>query len=590
MIDSQAIDIISIIIIMSLTGGMLALILFALKPVIRRRLSKSVQYYLWIVVLAALLIPVSKLIILPETPSNIPIAPIHNVVRQNIVLAEEQNILPSKNINMNTAQTDNTNTTVQANASVFPEIESALAREFSLTEVILMVYMSIGLIILIYNIFSYIRFTRKVRNHRTRAGKDELYELIGLCGNNNPPRLYRSAFAATPMLIGIFKPEIMLPDREYTETELQSVLQHELTHLRRRDVVVKWLSVIACALHWFNPIVWLMRREIDRTCELACDEAVIRTLDLSGKQSYGDTLISVAADVSTSRAVLSTTMCEEKESLKERLDAIMKYQKRTWIMSVFSVIIVTTAVFAVCILGAGAVPSAKNDAEADMLALASNYSEDDIEAINNIIEKNGLKGYEKSDPKNWGFASWRHNRVLWLELGGKSLKGTLDVSNLTELKGLNCPDNDLTAINVSKNTKLMQIDCGDNPITYLDVHNNINLEWLGCYRNKLEELDITKNINLISLTCHTNSLTALNISQNKKLIYLECSMNKIVSLDLTKNLDLKTLHAHDNQLITLDLTGLNKLKLLQYIDNPLEIFILPDGSRGSNSPSGPVYF
>ena len=59
-----------------------------------------------------------------------------------------------------------------------------------------------------------------------------------------------------------------------------------------------------------------MRREVDRACELSCDEAVIRNFDNDGKKDYGNTLISVASDSKTPRAVLSTTMCEEKKNLK----------------------------------------------------------------------------------------------------------------------------------------------------------------------------------------------------------------------------------------------------------------------------------
>jgi len=118
-------------------------------------------------------------------------------------------------------------------------------------------------------------------------------------------------------------------------------------------VLVKWLSVLTCAIHWFNPIVWFVRREIDRACELSCDEAVIRTLDKDGKQNYGDTLIYVAADAKTPHAVLSTTMCEEKKALKERLGAIMKSKKHTRIAIVLSAVLIITACGTAVALGAG---------------------------------------------------------------------------------------------------------------------------------------------------------------------------------------------------------------------------------------------
>jgi hypothetical protein len=151
----------------------------------------------------------------------------------------------------------------------------------------------------------------------------------------------------------LFNPAIVLPDRDYTDEQLEAVLCHELNHLRRKDVLVKWLSVLACVVHWFNPLVWLTRREIDRACELACDEAVIHGLDIGGKQNYGDALIYVAADSKKPRTILSTTMYEEKKDLKERLSAIMKSKKRTRAAVIASAAVMCAAVLAACALGAG---------------------------------------------------------------------------------------------------------------------------------------------------------------------------------------------------------------------------------------------
>jgi hypothetical protein len=155
------------------------------------------------------------------------------------------------------------------------------------------------------------------------------------------------------MLIGILHPMIMLPEKQYSDTQLQNILLHELTHLRRHDIIMKWLSVLAGALHWFNPIVYLVRREIDRACELACDEAVIMNLDDNGKQNYGDTLIAVVAEHKTPKTVLSTTMGEEKKVLKERLTAIMRNKKRSHITILISAVLLIAVAGTAIALGAG---------------------------------------------------------------------------------------------------------------------------------------------------------------------------------------------------------------------------------------------
>ena len=81
------------------------------------------------------------------------------------------------------------------------------------------------------------------------------------------------------MLSGTLRPVIWLPADPIPEPELRYALIHELTHWRRRDVPLKWLTTAAAALHWFNPAVWLAARAVERDCELACDEAAVSGLD-----------------------------------------------------------------------------------------------------------------------------------------------------------------------------------------------------------------------------------------------------------------------------------------------------------------------
>ncbi|MCL1821182.1 MAG: M56 family metallopeptidase, partial [Oscillospiraceae bacterium] len=213
---------------------------------------------------------------------------------------------------------------------------------------------------LLYFLISYTVFTRLHRRRNKAANPEETAMLAELCGSRRAPLLYRNPLAATPMLFGVLRPSIILPDREYTAEQLRAVLLHELTHLRRKDVLVKWLSVLSCAAHWFNPVVWLMRREIDRACELACDSASVRNLDAAGRQNYGETLIYVAAENKMPHAVLLTTMCNanisfawEKKALKERLGAILKNKKHTRVALILSVVLILAVSGTAIALGAG---------------------------------------------------------------------------------------------------------------------------------------------------------------------------------------------------------------------------------------------
>ena len=340
-------DALRTIITMSITGSVIAIILFILKPLVRNRLPKSVQYYLWFVVLVALVVPISRFIVLPDSTSNVPA----------ISKAVDWYVVPNEDIfeQIRPYEAENSDGFIGIPESNMAEVEALIPATW-VPEAVDWFRLShyIGVIIYLAFIYcSYNAFTSKIKRRNTTAATEENAVLAELCGNRRIPLLYRNPLAATPMLVGVFHPAIILPDREYTNEQLRAVLLHELTHLRRKDVLVKWLTVLVSALHWFNPIVWLVRREIDRACELSCDEAVIRNLDTDGKQNYGETLLYVAADSKTPHAVLSTTMCEEKKALKERLGAIMKSKKHTRLAIIVSAVLIIAIGGTAVVLGAG---------------------------------------------------------------------------------------------------------------------------------------------------------------------------------------------------------------------------------------------
>jgi len=338
------------IVVMSVSGGILAGLLFALKPLTRNRIPKAAQYYLWLIVIAAFVIPFSKFVTLPavKNESAAAITP-ERIVERYVVTKQEETR------RVQTVQDNYTSAERESNTEQYSrEVEAAQSPISSIVTVFTFYIYPLGVfVVLIYTAVSYYAYTRLHARRNAPARENEKAMLALLWREKHLPELYRNAIASTPMLTGLFRPAIILPDREYSEAQLRAVLLHELTHLRRKDVLIKWLSMLACAIHWFNPLAWLTRREIDRCGELACDEAVISRLDNEGKQTYGDTLIYVAADSKTPHAILATTMCEEKKALKSRLSAIMKSKKATKLAMSVSALMIVVSIGAAIVLGAG---------------------------------------------------------------------------------------------------------------------------------------------------------------------------------------------------------------------------------------------
>lgn len=342
-------ELLRILLIMSTAGSAIALFLFALKPFVKDRIPKAVQYYLWILVLIALLVPFSIFVSIPVAT---PMSSVQEMIAGNIKTnSERYEEISQKQYNMPFED-------LEAEKQVRVLYES----KGWFNNWLLAAPITFGATSLLITIFQYMFFLWKLQRSRIPAKKSETAMLSRLNKGKCRPRLYRNPLAPTPMLIGILRPVIILPDRQYSEIQLQNILLHEFTHLQRHDIIIKWLSVLAGELHWFNPIVYLVRREIDRACELACDEAVIKSLDTAGKQNYGNTLIEMVADAKAPKTVLSTTMCEEKKALKERLSAIMKSRsftrKALAVSSIFFVFILCATV----LLGASGLKESAADA------------------------------------------------------------------------------------------------------------------------------------------------------------------------------------------------------------------------------------
>lgn len=139
------------------------------------------------------------------------------------------------------------------------------------------------------------------------------------------PPLFVCPGIGTPMLAGLLRPRLFLPRKDYTPTEADCVFRHELTHFRRGDLWRKLLLLAANAVHWFNPLIWLLRREAEQDMERACDEQVVRGAGLEERRTYGAVLLSMAGAGTT--PALSTHLSGGAKRLKRRLENILSADK-----------------------------------------------------------------------------------------------------------------------------------------------------------------------------------------------------------------------------------------------------------------------
>jgi hypothetical protein len=134
------------------------------------------------------------------------------------------------------------------------------------------------------------------------------------------------------MLVGVFRPVILLPPVNTADDELAFILRHELIHFKRHDLWYKALILAAAALHWFNPVVYLMAGAAALQCEISCDALVLQGADFEKRRQYGETIIGVVRNGVKFRTALSTHFYGGKKGMKSRISSIMDTnRKRTGI-------------------------------------------------------------------------------------------------------------------------------------------------------------------------------------------------------------------------------------------------------------------
>lgn len=293
------------------------------------RLSKQWQYYAWLIVIARLLLPFA-----PQ--ENLAGTVFQRVEALHANMAQAgQGIPGTSGIRDETGQA----TVTGGNADGTDEGESAPTPQpaqstFPLSLCIFLIWSVTALVLFVRKITIYQSFARYIK-----AGQEPIDDigvlnrfgiLLSEAGVRKNIELSVNPLISSPLIMGFFRPCIVLPDAAFAQTDFCYTIRHELAHYKRRDMLYKWLVQLVTCVHWFNPFVYLMGRETGRACELSCDEAVIRHLDAKGKAAYGDTLLNaMGAGGNYKDSLACVTLNEGKALLKERLASIMKYREKS---------------------------------------------------------------------------------------------------------------------------------------------------------------------------------------------------------------------------------------------------------------------
>ncbi len=302
------------VLLTSVIGTAFTALLTVFKPFTKKHFSESWHYYIWLSVLIIMIMPVR--FVFPE----------------NIITHKSETIQEYK-ISYDEAATDEYGY-LEENNSQHAELQITEAKSKKTVDIwnFLSALWLMGVFfVLSLKLTGYAIFKIKLRKNSEIIFCPEISKYTE---KKIITRMYKNT--ASPFMLGFIKPILVLPETFMSEEQLKMVLSHEMTHFKRKDILYKWFFNIVKCIHWFNPVIYYIGKEINIECEVSCDASVTNEMTKEQKSEYVDTILMLLS-FKKDKTSFSAGMADNKRVLKRRFSAIknkIKISRKTAVVSV----------------------------------------------------------------------------------------------------------------------------------------------------------------------------------------------------------------------------------------------------------------
>ena len=320
-------------------------VLLAAGPLLGRRFTAKWRYWAWLLIAVRLLLPIGitlpqPVVTLPQPRGEItyPVSREEPAPTEPAPVGDPIQVVPGAAENdpyqqIETGMTAPTGPSAETPKPAEPAITPTPAgtRSIPVMEAVGWCWAAGTALFLLWQLGSYLVLRAKLSRSRRPLTDEAILAVLeresAAAGRQKPLPVYTAA-VGSPMIVGAIKPTLLLPELELSTEQLSLVFRHELIHYRRRDIWYKLLLMLANAIHWFNPMVWLMVHAADRDLELSCDEAVVAGRDEAYREEYGRCLLAVVRAGMSRRTLFTTNFYSGKKTLKNRLATIFDTTKK----------------------------------------------------------------------------------------------------------------------------------------------------------------------------------------------------------------------------------------------------------------------
>lgn len=332
----------------SIVISIIIVLLLLLTPFINKRYSAKWKYWIWIVLALRLMIPLGG-------DGGQPIA---DMQPNRESLTSQEHEKPSSDAPVEGPGRGRVIVEIPAQMTAPIVIQpEKTGGNISVLDIIALVWVLGSLFFISVHLISYFHYKHQILiKGRIVKDKDILCTMIRLKRELHigcTVSVIEYPEAASPMMIGFFKHVLVLPKEQYNSEELFFILKHELIHLKRRDLWFKLLFVVANAVHWFNPLVWIMQKQAAVDMELSCDEWVTKGTDYDTRKAYTETLLSTLHKKNAKKTGLTTEFYGGKQIMKKRFKNILTKKRKkngVAVLICFTILAVSLGTLAGCSL------------------------------------------------------------------------------------------------------------------------------------------------------------------------------------------------------------------------------------------------
>ncbi|GAA0182477.1 hypothetical protein SH2C18_48480 [Clostridium sediminicola] len=361
-------NLIDIIIKVSLRTSILIVIIFTIKFVLKKKFNIKFQYVIWYLLFISLIIPH-----MPE--SRISIYNIPKYFQQNQIMLQNSS-LTEKDKTKDTFFLTNIENLSSPNKSNLVNKKENLNLIFYIWVTGTLV---IGLYILYKNLSLY-KLAKKGEEILEKTKLNSLSKCKDKMKINKEVKMLKTDAFNVPILFGVVHPKIILPREivyNFNDKQLEYIILHELSHLKRKDLFMNWVVLSFQLIHWFNPLIWIAFYEMRNDMELACDALVLNNLNEEEYIPYGKVILDLLEYLSKPKFIhLTANLLENKREVKRRIIMIKKFNKKGCELTILG--------FAIIVLvgcSAIAAPTSNNNGKTNAIV---GSKVEDIEEIENI--------------------------------------------------------------------------------------------------------------------------------------------------------------------------------------------------------------